>query len=351
MPDELQVLPGWRVKRESGGALEECSLVVATYRRTGEVMKLVEHLVKMGAPPGEVVIVDGSPDTGLGTLLKDWASARKLPFALIYVESPAGLTRQRNVGLDISTGRYLFWLDDDAIPLEGYFSTIAGILRKEPSIGAVAGCIINEIDRPMVRRWRIRFAIGLIPRLPPLTYFPTAMAVPRAMLKPFHGVKMLDIFPGGAVAIRREVFEHERFSEFFQGYSQGEDFEMSLRIGRRWKVACAGDAHVVHNAAPGGRPPRFDKGMMEVVNRYFIWKRHTPRPSLRIRFLFWADIFFIAVMDGSWFLVQPWRPSSLYHAAGVVAGAVRCMVSPPSYQEPPVRRTYALAGSIPRRNP
>lgn len=341
-PKELQSLPGWRHERTKPGAIEKCSLIVATYHRPSEVMKLVNHLLTLAAPPDEVIIVDGSPDLALGDQLRQWASGELLPFTLIYAESSAGLTRQRNAGLDLSTGRYLFWLDDDAIPLKGYFSTICKVLEQEPSIGAVAGCIINEINRPLLARFKVRFALGLIPRMQPMMYFPTAMCIPRCALKPFHGIKMMDVFPGGAVAIRRQVFDHERFSEFFQGYSQGEDFEMSLRIRRRWKVACAGDAHVVHNPATGGRPPRFAKGMMEVVNRHFIWTRYTPKPSLRIRLLFWADVQVLIAADLAAFATRPWRLSSLCHAAGLAIGAMRCMIRPPSYEEPPVRRQFAL---------
>ena len=73
-------------------------------------------------------------------------------------------------------------------------------------------------------------------------------------MEPFSGVRNIDVMPGCAWTLRREVFETERFSCFFEGYSQGEDLEMTLRVGRRWRLVCCGDGRIVHLPAGHGRP-------------------------------------------------------------------------------------------------
>jgi len=251
------------------------------------------------------------------------------------------------VGVDVSTRPYVCFLDDDAVPLEGYFREMARVFGedREGRIGGIAGCVINEMERPLARRWRLRFALGMVPRIEPMIYYPSGTHVPRSLLKPFHGVRPVDVMPGCACALRREVFETERFSCFFEGYSQGEDLEMSLRVGRRWRVVCCGDARILHLPAGHGRPVSYQRGVMEMRNRWFVWRRHTPRPSARHAASFWADTALLVAMDLAWFGVRPWDWRPLGHAAGTLREMGRCLLHPPEFEEPPARREYVLAAA------
>src|SRR5215471_18387757 len=276
-------LTGWRTPARGRGGLADCSLIVATYNRQDELLRLLDGLLAIPDPPGEVVIVDGCVSADLSARLQGWTAEHELPFDISYVESPAGLTRQRNVGVDISTREYLFFLDDDAVPLPGYFREMRRVFRedREGRVGGLAGCVINEMDKPVARRWQLRFLLGIVPRIEPMIYYPSGTHVPRSLLKPFSGVRRVDVLPGCAWTFRREVFDTERFSAFFQGYSQGEDLEMSLRVSRRWELVCSGDARILHLPAGHGRPASYTRGRMEMRNRYFVWKRHTPRPAMK----------------------------------------------------------------------
>ncbi len=332
-----QILPGWRKAAVSSPALADCSLVVATYRRPEAIVTLLTQLVSVEDPPGEVVIVDGTPEPVVGAAVAGWARRHDLPFALVYVHSPAGLTRQRNVGVYASTGAFVFFLDDDCLPQAGYFTAIRQVFASDAlgRIGAVAGTPINELNQPLAWRWRMRFRLGLIPHGEPGRYYPMATSVPRALAQPFTGTRPTDVLPGVAFACRRVVLERCRFSRFFDGYSQGEDLEMSRRIARDWELRWCGDAHVIHQHAAGGRPASFAKGRMEVRNRYFIWRRHTPQPSMRCRLQMWADFLFIGLCDilrGEWM-----------HGVGVACGAGECLVASPQYVEPPARREYEFS--------
>jgi GT2 family glycosyltransferase len=143
----------------------------------------------------------------------------------------------------------------------------------------------------------------------------------------------VDLLSGGAAAYRREVFLKHRFSEFFYGYAQGEDMEMSLRIGKEWKMVVCGDARVDHRHADSGRPAGIPRGRMAVRNRYFIWKRHSPNPGARNQFLFWFDHALTTVYHSACFMVRPWRPYYLGFAIGTIKGACECMVAPPRHEE------------------
>lgn len=341
-PTGLQCLHGWCKRAARPGALDDCSLVVPTYQRAGEMLALLNTLVGLPDPPGEVVVVDGSPGREVETAVTEWARLQALPFDMIYVRSPAGLTRQRNVGIDASTRDFVFYLDDDCLPQPGYFRAIRQVFVEDASgeVGAVCGSIINEMDQPLSWRWRIRFALRLVPRGEPGKYYPTATSVPHSIQKPFTGVRSVDVLPGGAVAYRRAVFARHRFSHFFDGYSQGEDLEMSRRIARDWKLLACGDAHVVHNHAQHGRPAGFARGRMTIRNRYFIWKRHNHPIRFVDRVRFWGDQIYSIVYHIAFFLRHPLQSANILYALGMAAGAAECVLSPPRYEEPPAAREY-----------
>lgn len=324
--------------------MDDCCLIIPTYNRPQEVLSLLEALCERKDAPGEVVIPDGSTDTVLDRQLRGWIEERAPHFDLVYVKCPPGLTRQRNIGIDISTRDIVFFLDDDSAPLDDYFTKIRSVFVNDVArrIGAVGGSVINELEKPISRRWRLRLMLGIVPHVDPMTYDACGTSTPKGLSKRFTGVRAVDILPGCAFAFRREVLKRQRFSEFFNGYSQGEDMEMSLRVKAHWAVVCCGDAEVLHFPAPGGRPPSFSKGRMEVRNRFFIWKRHRPQTRWIDRTRFWLDIALIGVFDILHALARPWRPSPVAHAAGVVAGAMACLMRPPRYTEPFARTEYQL---------
>jgi GT2 family glycosyltransferase len=343
--DEKTWLPGWRIPPTADGAYQDCCLVIATHNRPAEVIDLIGSLSQRKDVPGEIVIADSSLRRCLNEQLRIWSSQSPLPFELVYVHCPPGLTLQRNIGIDISTREFVFFLDDDSRPLDNYFCEIRQVFVKdiEKRIGAVGGSVVNEMNRPVCRRWRLRLAIGLVPNVEPMMYDSCGTSTPKGLISRFQGVRRVEVLPGCAFAFRREVLEQHRFSSFFGGYSQGEDLEMSLRVGASWEVVCSGEAEVVHQVAPGGRPTSFEKGCMEVRNKFFIWKRHRPTTRLIDRVRFWVDVALLFTFDLLHFFRRPWRMANLKHAAGLLFGTWQCVFAPPQHSEPEARREYQLA--------
>ena len=341
--DAGTALPGWRKTGTYFRTLPSCTLVVATRHRPGRVCDLLAGLAAFDEGPAEIVIVDGSDDDETDRALRAFASGRPLPYTLVYVRSSPGLTRQRNVGVDVSAGDVLFFLDDDCIPQRGYFRALRDALGAPDNrrAGAVCGAIVNEMDQPLSWRWRIRIALGLVPNGEPGRYYPTATSLPRSLEKPFSGVRPIEVLPGGASAYRRAVFATQRFSEFFEGYAQGEDVEMSRRIARDWLLLECGDAHVVHDHADSGRPLGFERGRMTVRNRTFVFRRHSPDASTANRLRYWGDHLFSALYYTAVFVSRPRQLYNLTYALGLVAGVVECGLAPPRYVEPAARREYA----------
>lgn len=344
MTDTIQYLPGWHVKRSADGGLKDCSLIIATYKRPQELLTLLEVLLQLPDVPEEVVVVDGDAPEEHEKQFYHFLKDQKLPFDFTYVKSPKGLTRQRNVGIDISSHAYVFFLDDDCLPQPGYFLETQKVFLADSAgkVGGVCGLNINEVDRRVARQWRIQVALGLVPPDHPKIYRGLWNTAPLSTIKPFTGIRPVDILNGNAMAFRREVLNENRFSKFFHGYSFGEDLEISLRIGRKWEVLWCGDARVVHNKATGGRPPSFHKGKMDFRNLYFIRNRYATTGDVKDILRFWMNLPFLMVMDLAWFVARPWRPEPFLHALGLAWSSLDCLISPPAFEEPPAMREYGI---------
>lgn len=336
----VEQVPGWRCVAAANTGLTECCLIVPTFCRPAQIDELFKALVDIetarpGSVPAEIAIVDGSPDDSIESIAARFASKR-LPFDLVYVRSRAGLTRQRNVGIDATTAPHVFFLDDDAIPAADYFREILAVYVNDGrrAIGAVGGCVTNEWNIGMSWRWRVRLALGIVPRAKPMQYLHCGTSVPRGLQEFYSGTRSVDLLSGCAFSFRRDVLDRQRFSSFFDGYSQGEDMEISLRVKRQWEVVCCGDAKVVHHEVKIARTPSYSKGHMETRNRLHIWKLYSSQVAGfgdRIRLT--ADLLFLFFLDMGAFLRRPWVPAPLFHLAGMLGGVLR-PVAPAKVPDP-----------------
>jgi GT2 family glycosyltransferase len=334
----VEYVRGWEVGGSCDSTLSDCSLIIPTCRRSREVVALLQHLSCHAADglPNEIIVVDGSADRETDTQLRLWMNGRSLPFRFKYVHSKPGLTHQKNVGVALSSGSFLYFLDDDTRPEAAYFREMRAVFNDdhEGVIAAVGGAITNEMDKPVSFRWRVRQALRLVQKKEPMRYDPSAISLPMALAKPFSGTKEVDIVPGGASCFRREVFATERFSSFFEGYSNGEDVEMSLRVGKRFRLLWCGSARLTHYHAPGGRPPGFTRGRMDVRNRRFIRTRFWPQAPVGSRLRFWADVLLLVVIDLSLFVRRPRKMYLICHAVGLSWATVESLFSRPTFVEP-----------------
>jgi GT2 family glycosyltransferase len=247
--------------------------------------------------------------------------------------------------VDISHGDLVYFLDDDCIPRPGYFRTVRDVFDKDDAqlVGGVSGTFTNEMGASLTLRWRLKLSLRIVPNVEPGTYCMTATSPPRSLQAPFTGSKRVDVLSGAAMTYRRSALVRERFSAFFNGYSQGEDLEMSRRIARDWELRWAGDALVHHNYAPSGRPPKLKHGYMTAVNRFFIFRRHSVEATAADVGRLWVDILFSVFYDLAGFLIRPWQPWRLAYAMGGFGGVVSSVLTPPTFVEPAARKEYVLS--------
>src|SRR5579871_3742239 len=134
-------LPHAERSEEGAGASKtpEITAVICTHNRYDVLPDAIESLTAQSLPPDaiEILIVDNSSDVAAQ---KDHWSLRELPDnAALIVEKVPGLSRARNIALREAHAPVIAYLDDDAIAMSDWCSSIVEAFRSIDDAGIVGG--------------------------------------------------------------------------------------------------------------------------------------------------------------------------------------------------------------------
>jgi glycosyltransferase involved in cell wall biosynthesis len=259
--------------------------VIATRNRSEHLLEAVRCITSQTVLPSELCIVDSSevaPAREEIERLCDEAGVR-----LEYVQpAPRGLTVQRNLGIERTTGDPVFLIDDDVTFADDVHEEIlAEYARWGPELGGVRGeATVPQRPARSTILWRRFFGMG--------GWWPEASGRMRAGfyvegVSTSASVRRLEYFNGWFMSFRREVFEHERFDENLAGYAFKEDVDLSYRVVKRGYVLVQTPrARITHHKSPSERLSVFDQVRMAVANQFYLHRKNMPQ-TLRYRAALW----------------------------------------------------------------
>jgi GT2 family glycosyltransferase len=193
--------------------MPRASVVIPTYRRRDDVLRLVRMLARQTMPPSEyeVIVVVNGPDDGTQEAL----AATSVPYSLrvLYRDTP-GLAAARNAGVNNAFGDVVIILDDDMEPAEGFVAAhLAAHTAGERK--AVMGPV----------------PIAMFESMPaPSAYVGEKFNRHMEWLAKCGGPTTARDFYGGNLSLPRDVLLGiEGFDERFTQYGN-EDVELSLRL-------------------------------------------------------------------------------------------------------------------------
>lgn len=304
------------------------SLIIPTYNRPKDIMRLLKNLNLQTKKPDEVIIVDAS-DTDETKILVE-QNMKEFTYPVSYYRHEKGLTRQRNFGISKAKYEIIGFSDDDSLYAPDFMARIIVIFEGDETseIGGASGLIFNvgpssipliddylsndpkeaEFSAFMERfiktgvdTWRTRLRKGLervvfLQKVKEGTFCPIRCRF-YGIGQPFAGTKTVDYLRGIAF-YRKKVFEQVQYSDFFAGYGFGEDVHFSLQVAKRWKLIEAGEAFSYHLYAPSGRPDLFKVGIMSTRNYFYIFRTYKKRGILEY-VMFWYFFILNAMLDFS----------------------------------------------------
>lgn len=103
------------------------SIVICTYNRRGYLERVLDYLRYQSCPQFEVVIVDGPSTDGTKEFLAEYQGQVKV------AHNPhRNLSISRNIGIDLSAGDIIAFIDDDAIPFDDWVQTLLNEYNTRP---------------------------------------------------------------------------------------------------------------------------------------------------------------------------------------------------------------------------
>jgi glycosyltransferase involved in cell wall biosynthesis len=262
------------------------SFIIATRNRPRELHETVRSLVGQTVLPTEICIVDSSDSTPERAAIE--SMCRQAGIKLDYHHpAPRGLTVQRNVGIDRTSGDPVFFIDDDVwLEPTCHEEVLKEYDRWGPELGGVRAAPTHPA-RPGKISLALRKLFGFG------GWWPEASG---RMRRGFYvegvseavGVRRLEYFTGWFMSFRRAVVEQERFDEMLSGYGHKEDIDYTYRVSRRWTLVQTPNARCDHLRVQTSRLTPHELQRMNLSNQFYLHRKNMPQTVANRAALWWA---------------------------------------------------------------
>ncbi len=300
------------------------------------------------------ILIDGSTNSNTQKMLEENSFAN----LSYYCVSPEerGLTKQRNFGIDKTNvaSEIICFLDDDTVLLPDYFEQLVSTYQIYPEALGVGGHIIEDTDYEFVgenyipkmdeyffdgwkrkdgSRFIARKKLGLDSDCPPGFSSLSSHGRSVSFLPPSGKIYEVEQLMGGVSSFRKKIFEHIRFSTYFEGYGLYEDSDFSLRVAKTGKLYLNTAAKLYHYHAESGRPNQYRYGKMVVRNGWYVWRVKNPNPSLKHKIKWNLITLLLTIIRFSNTFTSNSKKAALTEALGRTAGWLSLLFNKPKFKK------------------
>lgn len=262
------------------------AFIIATRNRPDELLTSVESIVRQTVLPAELCIVDSSDETTVRQKIEELCEdvGLKLDY---HHPAPRGLTIQRNIGIDRTSGEPVFFVDDDVfLEPDCHEEILKEYQRWGDELGGVRATPKRPARPPLISiLWRKLFGIG--------GWWPEASGRMRPGfwvegVSIAAGVRKIEYMTGWFMSFKREVFDHERFDEKLSGYAHKEDVDFTYRVSRRWVLLQTPKAVCDHFQTVTSRLPSHQLMRMNLGNQFYLHRKNMPQTFKHRAALWWG---------------------------------------------------------------
>ena len=247
------------------------SLIIPTKNRVVEISYLIRQLKSLKIKFHEILVIDSS-DSSNSKIIKSLC----LKNSIKYYKTWASTSHQRNYGLaKIKPKEFIMFMDDDVIFFKNSFYEINKLITKSENNSQIVGFGFNQTEK---RKDNILDQLKNNEIFNSLNLYPS---IPGKVSKSGWHSKILNLKKNTlaewvftAVCIyRAKDIKNLNFDESFGRYSYLEDLDFSLNFKNKNKKI------LISHRAKFKHPKNIDRsgldfGMIEVINRYKIVKKH-----------------------------------------------------------------------------
>ena len=303
------------------------SAIIPTRNRPESLQHTLESLSQQTILPAELIIIDGSTDQASRIVVETWASSVATGCGVTWQPAKElGAAVQRNQGIAMATQPFIWFFDDDIVFEPQCVCRLWNALQSDVRIGGVNAMIVNQRYQSPGLVSRVLFTLLHGRRE---KSFAGKVIGPAVNLLPEDREDLPEIVPVEWLNTTCTMYRHEAlptppFDTVFTGYSMMEDLALSLRVGRKWRLANARTARIFHDSQTGiYKSDARAMATMALVNRYYVMTRvlGDRRPTNYLRLLLW-EVFqlmtcaispssrkrVLPIMKGQWMgVLEIWR--------------------------------------------
>jgi GT2 family glycosyltransferase len=273
------------------------SVIFITKSRPAALRDALESALRAVPADGEVMVIDGDPERS-GASVASEVRERYPDAQLRYLASDAGISLQRNAGLDAARGEVVILLDDDCTCEPDLFVALMAAYADPSVVGAT-----GHIEGPQQGRVgsnahsRLRWLALGAGRQGSMSSFGF-----RHPIIDVAEPRDVEFMPGPLMSARRELAVQVRFDERLTGYSLGEDDDFSYRLSRHGRIRYQPSALVYHRELGVKKMDRRQLDRLRVINRAYLFRKNFAQ-TIRARARFAA---FLAMLLAHRALNREW---------------------------------------------
>ena len=133
----------------------DATIAICTYNRIGTLPRTLQSLSRLrGAHSFEVIVVNGPSTDGTSEFLASQIGIR------LFENSEANLSISRNIAIANAVGRFIAFIDDDAIPEPDWLSLLLDRFQKDKELSALGGFIRDASGMGFQTRYVFCDALG-----------------------------------------------------------------------------------------------------------------------------------------------------------------------------------------------
>ena len=238
------------------------TVIVVTINNLDLLRSCLTSIYRQDYEPMEVVVVDnGSDEDVQGMLAEEFPESR-----MIRLEQNYGFAGGINRGIEISQGKYVALINNDAEATHKWLSSMVTTAETNSKIAAIASIIIDGNQPKVLDSCGVGIGLDGMSR-----QAMRGMPVPK-LSQP----KEVLLFSGCACLLRKDVLkEAGLFDEDFFAYC--EDTDLGLRLRRAgWEIVVAPGAYVKHLYSMTGGKYSLKKVYWVERNHFWVAVKNFP---------------------------------------------------------------------------
>ncbi len=126
------------------------SVVVPTYNRRESLLRLLKSLDQSTCPLHEVIIVDSGDERISDQECRSFSNLK-----IYHIVTEKSVCIQRNAGIKMATGSWIFLCDDDLEVPQDYLENLVDHIEAYPNAGAVSGIVLQKKGNDWVGQYKI----------------------------------------------------------------------------------------------------------------------------------------------------------------------------------------------------